>query len=379
MKKRILTLAPAALASMALCASAQMSQTLPSGFDNVQGTSGTSFPQNTTSDHKWQWHYDNVNFTQTGPITITEVYVRALNPGDTVNAFDFTNFTVTLSEATTDYQVGAHDPIFANNLGAGSLTQVVRTGQWSSPSIPPSGGATSTWIPFGLTTPFVYDPTSGEDFIVQIEKCGTVATWGVSMDGTPFPAAPGTNRGNRYGDTSNCASLQSSFSNNEFVPIVRIDYMGGGGTTVYCTAKVNSLGCTPAISGSGSPSASMTSGYTIDCAMVRNNKSGLLFYAVNGMQANVTFQCGTLCVGPSGIKRTPAQSAGGNPPPANDCSGLYSLDMNAFAAGMAGGNPDPALQVAGTQVNCQWWGRDQGFPAPCNTTLSDGAEYMIQP
>jgi hypothetical protein len=154
---------------------------------------------------------------------------------------------------------------------------------------------------------------------------------------------------------------------------------GGGSTTIYCTAKTNSLGCVPAISGSGAPSASATSGFTVDCSMVRNNKAGLLFYTVNGAQNAGVFQCGTLCVGPTGIKRTPAQSAGGNPNPANDCSGSYSLDMNAFGAGLAGGNPDPALAVSGTQVHAQYWGRDQGFAAPCNTMLSDGAEYTIAP
>jgi hypothetical protein len=140
---------------------------------------------------------------------------------------------------------------------------------------------------------------------------------------------------------------------------------------------MNSQGCTPAIAGSGTPSASATSGFQVDVAMVRNGKSGLFFYKVGGTQASAVFQCGTLCVGPSGIRRTPAQSSGGTPPPANDCSGVYSLDMNAFAAGMAGGNPDPALLVAGGLVHCQAWGRDQGFAAPCNTTLSDGLEYTI--
>ena len=93
-------------------------------------------------------------------------------------------------------------------------------------------------------------------------------------------------------------------------------------SVTYCTAKTNSLGCVPQIGSVGTPNASTsTSGFTVRCTQVRNNKSGLLFYKVGGARANVAFQCGTLCVGPGGIKRTPAQSAGGNPSPANDCSG----------------------------------------------------------
>jgi hypothetical protein len=55
------------------------------------------------------------------------------------------------------------------------------------------------------------------------------------------------------------------------------------------------------------------------------------------------------------------------------------IDMNQFAAGLGGGNPAPALSQAGTVVDCQWWGRDQGFPAPSNTALSGGLEYTVQP
>jgi hypothetical protein len=145
----------------------------------------------------------------------------------------------------------------------------------------------------------------------------------------------------------------------------------------YCTAKVNSLGCLPDIDSSGASSASALSGFTVKATNVRNNKSGLLFYGITG-QASTPFQGGTLCVN-SPIRRTGATSSGGNPAPANDCSGVYSIDMNAFAHSSGPPTPLPALLVVGTVVDCQWWGRDPGFPAPNNTTLSDGLEYTICP
>lgn len=202
---------------------AAQSMTLPAGFLNTPAPGGgTSFPQNTTSDHIWQWHYDNPNFAAEGvftPIIINEIYVRATSPGATVNAFDFPSFEVTLVEASTDYQVGSHDPVFANNV---LRSEVVRAGPWVGGPVPPSTGATATWVPMGITGRFIFDPRTGNDFIIQIEKCGTNTTWGTTMDGSS--GSPGANGGNRYGDTSSCTATMSSFNNNEFVPVVRIDY-----------------------------------------------------------------------------------------------------------------------------------------------------------
>jgi hypothetical protein len=145
----------------------------------------------------------------------------------------------------------------------------------------------------------------------------------------------------------------------------------------YCTAKVNSLGCTPAISWTGSASATATSGFVVKAAQVRNNKSGLLFYSMAGRTV-LTFQGGKLCVKVP-IRRTPPVSAGGSAPPVNDCSGVFAIDMNAFARGLLGGTPDPALSIPGTLADAQWWGRDPGFPAPNNTTLSDAVEFAVCP
>jgi len=147
-----------------------------------------------------------------------------------------------------------------------------------------------------------------------------------------------------------------------------------GGAVVYCTAKLNSLGCLPAIGSSGVPSASAGSGFVVNAINVRNNKSGLLFYGITGRRA-VAFQGGTHCVQPP-IKRSFSIFSGGTPV-GNDCSGVYAIDLNAFALGELGGNPLPALRIPGTMVNCQWWGRDPGFPAPDNTTLSDALEFVI--
>jgi hypothetical protein len=79
------------------------------------------------------------------------------------------------------------------------------------------------------------------------------------------------------------------------------------------------------------------------------------------------------------IKRTPAVHSGGTALPAADCSGVYSIDMNAFARGLLGGSPQALLSTPGTTVNCQWWGRDPGFPPPNNTSLSNGLQFMVCP
>ena len=147
-----------------------------------------------------------------------------------------------------------------------------------------------------------------------------------------------------------------------------------GVPTVYCTAKTNSLGCVPSIGFVGTSSATSPSGFVVSAANVINNKSGLAFYGING-QASTPFQAGTLCVA-TPIKRTPALISGGNPPP-NDCSGVFAIDMNTFALGGLGGTPLFELQLPGTHVNLQFWGRDPGFVAPDNTTLSNALEYTI--
>ena len=159
--------------------------------------------------------------------------------------------------------------------------------------------------------------------------------------------------------------------------IMRVCVSNVSTTTSYCTAKTNSFGCVPSINWTGNPSATAGSGFTVRGINVRNQKPGLMLYTIQGRSAT-PFTGGYLCLN-APIKRSPGLSSAGNNPPFQDCSGIYQIDMNAFAVGALGGTPLAALTVPGTKVDGQFWGRDPNFPAPNNTTLTNAIEYDVGP
>jgi len=137
----------------------------------------------------------------------------------------------------------------------------------------------------------------------------------------------------------------------------------------YCTAKINSLGCTPTISYSGTPSLSGPDDFHVTASNVVNNKYGTMLWSL--ASGSTPFLGGTLCVS-APITRTPGQSAFGTPPPALDCSGTYSFHLS---HGYLNAHQLPP----GTQMHAQYWSRDKGFPAPDDIGLTDALLFVICP
>ncbi|MCC7012964.1 MAG: hypothetical protein IT454_10410 [Planctomycetes bacterium] len=143
----------------------------------------------------------------------------------------------------------------------------------------------------------------------------------------------------------------------------------------YCSSQVNSNGCAPAMTFTGTSSASASSGFVVMATRELNQRQGLFYYGVSGA-TSVPFLGGTQCV-QAPFARRPLGISGGSPAPAQDCSGEFALDMNALASGALGGNVMPQLSSAGTTVHCQVWSRDTA--APFGTNLSNALRYVVGP
>jgi hypothetical protein len=136
----------------------------------------------------------------------------------------------------------------------------------------------------------------------------------------------------------------------------------------YCTAKVNSLGCTPTISHYGVPTYSGDDSFRIEAHQVLNDVPGMLVFG-SGAAATPLFG-GTVCVDGTLI-RTAVQSSGGSSNGA-DCSGQFRFPVSQ-ASMLANG------WLAGTKVYAQCWSRDPGFAPPDNISLTAGLAFTVGP
>ncbi|MCK6447833.1 MAG: hypothetical protein L6Q99_15685 [Planctomycetes bacterium] len=132
----------------------------------------------------------------------------------------------------------------------------------------------------------------------------------------------------------------------------------------YCTAKVNSLGCTPSLTTIGFPSVSSGS-FQVRATQLRSQQPGLVIWSANA--ASIPFQGGTLCVAPP-VKRTTPASAGGSG--STSCNGVISFTWSTAYLQQQGLAP-------GQTTHAQVWARDNGDPF--GSSLSNAASFVWCP
>ena len=397
-------------------------------------TSGTLGGPNAGFSDAWLAHYDNAgNQTWIGQFgTTSDDYASSLAPDSTGGVYVSGYTRGSLGGPNAGYDDawlarydGAGNPYWIRQLGTISNDYAMSValdgsggvylgGYTFGSFVGPNAGSTDAWLAR-------YDSAGNQSWIRQFGTNGSDEAMACTPDGVGGVYVSGSTNGDLGGpnighvdawlarfdsagtqtwirqmgtsDSDSAGSVVLIGSGGVYVSGFTEGSLGGpnaGGNDVwlarydgpyppsmtYCTAKINSQACTPSIGYSGVPSATAGIGFTIRALNVINNKAGLLIYTDAG-RAAVPFAGRFRCINIP-VRRSIALNSGGSPPP-NNCTGVFSIDMNAFAVGALGGHPASFLAVEGTLVDAQFWGRDNGFPAPDNASLSNGLEYTIYP
>ena len=147
--------------------------------------------------------------------------------------------------------------------------------------------------------------------------------------------------------------------------------IAGSGFVGYCTAGTSASGCQAQLAGSGAPSASAASGFSLQATNVEGSKDALFFYGTSGRQAN-PWGSGTSyqCVVPPVIRAGLLAGTGTN----GACDGSFAQDMNALWQAKPAKNPG-----AGALVQAQLWYRDPLNTSNQTTSLSDALEFAVAP
>jgi PKD repeat protein len=176
---------------------AQFTLVTPSGYAAAEGGTNNAFPWSRgTASTRIQFVVDSTHFTGQGvvsPITISQLRYRAdaATATTTWPGGSWPNVRIDMATCPVDF-LGV-STTFASNLGP-DLTTVL-----NGPVTVAAGAGNGTGIPgpwyitIPLTTPFVYDPTSGSDLTIDIYQDGTGWTGTsraadhVSATGSPAP------------------------------------------------------------------------------------------------------------------------------------------------------------------------------------------------
>lgn len=146
---------------------------------------------------------------------------------------------------------------------------------------------------------------------------------------------------------------------------LQLEKLVPGDAHTYCQPKTNSLGCTPTLSWSGTPSLT-SAGLLLRADNLRSSQPGMLVWSrwQNGMpHLSLT---GLVCIARP-FRRTPMSSSGGSAS-GLDCTGSHDFLFDASFFLAAGLSP-------GDSVCCQFWTQD----GPGTDGRTAGFTFVIAP
>ncbi|MBM3992398.1 MAG: hypothetical protein FJ298_15550 [Planctomycetes bacterium] len=313
------------------------------GHSNLQ-SNGNSFALDISGDGRFVLLQSNSTTLLPGPPSVfSQIYLRDLVLGETTIVSVSSSGLTGNSWSGLDLQGAlSHDARFvlfdswASNLGPGDTNSSIDI--------------------------FVRDRLAGTTERVNLNSSGIQAfgrmrSWSISDDGRVAAfQADGEVANLAAGDTNAAPDVFARDRSATTLPV-----------TTYCTAKVNSAGCVPAIGASGAPSFTGFDAFFVTATGVRGDRRGLFFWSAQS--AAVPFGGGYLCVRQP-IARTPSQDSA--PELSGPCSGSYSFH---FAR-------DYMLALAlapGVTLHGQYWSLDPTAAAPQNIGLTNGLKFTPSP
>ncbi len=214
----------------------------------------------------------------------------------------------------------------------------------------PNAGGSDAWLAH-------YEGGGNRLWIRQLGTSGGDYAFAASPDGTGGVYVSGSTNGNLGGQNAGPEDTWLALYDGPCIP------------SSYCTAKINSLGCTPSISYSGMPSFTGSDDFYVTASNVLSSKPGIMLWGLTS--GSIPFLGGTLCLS-APIIRTLGQNSGGTPAPAQDCSGAYSYHFTqSYMVAQ--------LLPPSTRVYAQYWSRDPGFAAPNKVGLTNALSFLICP
>ncbi len=208
-----------------------------------------------------------------------------------------------------------------------------------------------------------YDRATGNQlWLWRLGTSGDGFAYAVAADGSGGAHFAGATEGSLGGPSLGGADAE----------LARYD---GSVPASYCTASTTTNGCSASISAATQPNVTFTSTCALSVAGVEGQRQRLIFYGVDNTGFSpLPWSPGSssfLCVKPP-TQRTAIQDSGGA---IASCSGMLSLDWNAFHAANPGALGTPF--TAGSKVYAQGWFRDP--PAPVSTNPSNALELTAFP